>query len=1301
MNSRKLALLALVLALTAVGTFSLTPRVMAQSATTGAIIGTVSDPSGAVVPKAEVTLLRAETNASQVQTTNDSGGYVFPNVTPGTYTITVKMGGFRTASVANVVVEVNRTLTAPIKLEVGGDKEIVEVSATAAAQLQTTDSQIGNTVSTDSILRLPSIGRNATELMALQPATAAVGNSIQMRTAGAIDDQNTVTVDGIDITQNIVAAGVSVPTPADSIEEFRGGVTNPNANFDRASGANIALIGRHGSNAIHGALYEYLQNSDLNSNTWDNNLIGLPKAIIHDNRFGARLGGPIKKNKTFLFGNWEERRFQSAAQVTRTVPTQTLKNGILQFRDAGGNIQSFNLKSASVCGTSANLACDPRGLGLSPSIAAQWAKEPLPNVPTGGDGLNTGGFFGVLATPIRTDYGVARLDHNFTDRLQFNGSYTYFRQIQTSSAQISIADGNLQSVRQPPNRGSVTAGSLTYQVKPNLLNTFRFGYVHDTDDTGATPPSKAAGILNIPGSQTSAGPIALLVGGGVSSFLDSPIDMDTQRARHQADYAGYWQYLDDVSWVHGKHTANFGIQFNKIPYTHVRADKVVGSLSSLAALVDADSNFLFVGSANQPQTCSGSITSNCVRGADLKNWDRFYASALGLVNNIGILTARDANLKPLPFGTDLRNQTNQYATYMYGQDSWRIRPSLTLTFGLAYGWQTSPTEVSNLQTLQINATTGAFISGPEYIAAKQAAALQGQSYNPLLGYLPVGSAHHSVINVDWGDVAPRASLAWNPSATSGFLGTLLGNKQTVVRGGFAIVYDRTNTVQTVLIPMLGVGFAQTITVQGPLCNASGAGGAGCNSAAGTANVGLSAFRVGVDGTLPLPTVPNVGIPVIPPVGQYSETLSFQADPNSKVGRSYNIDLTIQRELPGNMIMELGFIGRMGRRLPQAVSLGNAPYMLADPKSGQTFAQAFDATANALRGGATAATVAAQPWFENQFPGLNPSGTATSFIANSSKALFTTGDVANLFLNLDGFRRKLNLPVYDNDQVLDLFMRTYVAQSNYNAGFFSLNKRMSQGLTVTANYTYAKALDDNVLNQNQAFFFSNSYHPGVDYGPSRYDARHTFNAVYYYELPAGHGHKLSGGKIVDQFLGGWYASGIFTAHTGTPDVVTQGTNSFGADAAGFAQNTIAIPTASLSGSSTSTYNSSCTAEGANANLKGGSGMNIFANPCTAYGDFRYVNISTDARSGKANPFYGLPFWNFDMSFGKSTKITRGEKNIALRFSGDLFNVFNHHTYTDPSLNFQSPNSFGVISSTVTPANRTNSARWVQFGLRLEF
>ncbi len=431
----------------------------AQTATSGAIVGTVTDPQGAVVAKAAVRVQNTETNAIFTQLTNNSGEYTFPNITPGVYTLTVTMAGFRTSSVQNLKIDVNKSASVPVQLEVGGANQIVEVTATAAVELQTTDAQIGNVLSTDTLLRLPTLQRNVTELMGLQPGvvptTGGSTTGLQLRTTGAIEDQNTVTVDGIDITQSVVASGTVVPTPADSMEELKVNVANPNAAYDRASGGQMTLVGRHGTNNFHGALYEYLQNSVLNSNTWDNNFAHIGKPSIKDNRFGGRLGGPIFKDKTFFFANYEGRRFQSVTQVTRTVPTATLKQGILRFVDAAGNIDSYNLATAQVCGTAGNLACDPRGLGISPAVQAQWAKMPAGNI-TGGDGLNTTGYLANIPTPTDDNYGVVRLDHNFSDRLQFNGSYTYFRHIATGSTDLSILNNSPQSLvhaRQSDERG--------------------------------------------------------------------------------------------------------------------------------------------------------------------------------------------------------------------------------------------------------------------------------------------------------------------------------------------------------------------------------------------------------------------------------------------------------------------------------------------------------------------------------------------------------------------------------------------------------------------------------------------------------------------------------------------------------------------------------------------------------------------------------------------------------------------------------------------------------------------------------
>jgi hypothetical protein len=1280
--------------------------ILAQSSTTGKVLGIVSDSSGGVVPKAEVQLLNVETNVQATQVANDAGEFSFPNVIPGNYKITVKLAGFRPAEISGVLVEVNKSATVPVKLDVGSDTQVVEVTAAATAQLQTTNAQIGNTVSTEAILHLPTLQRNAIELMNLQPGVVAGGNGIQMRVSGAIDDQNTVTLDGIDITQNLVATNTSIPTPADSVEEFTANVANPSATLMRASGGQITLIGRHGSNEFHGAAYEFLQNSDLNTNTWDNDHLGLPKAIIKDNRFGGRLGGAIIKNKTFFFANYEGRRFESQTQVTRTVPTASLRAGILEFQN-GGTLEQINLKTAAICGASGTAACDPRGLGISPSVAAQFADMPLPNLGGVGDGLNTSGYLAIIPTPIQTDYGVMRLDHVFNEKFTLNLSTTYYRSDQVGSSDISILNGKATSAITSPQRALVPTAQLTWQISPTLTNVFRLGWVRDTSQSNATSPTNAAGALNIPGSQSADGPIALTIGSGVSSFIDSPIDMDTQRARFQAQWQQDGQLYDDMTKIIGKHQIQYGVQFNKIGFTHARADKVLGSITSLVADIDQGS-FLTIPSANTPLTCSTTITANCLPSNQVLNYDRYYASILGLVDNVGVLAVRNSNLQPQPLGTFLRDVTNQYATYMYLQDSWRIKPSLTLYYGLSYGWQTAPTEQNNLQTLMINASTGALISGPAYLQAKQTAALAGQIYNPTFGFETVSQAKRPVYNTDYGDVAPRASLAWNPSVTKGFMGKLLGDHKTVIRGGFALVYDRSNTVQSVEIPMLGIGFDQNILVATPACNATGAGGAGCVASAGSANPGLSSFRVGVDGTLPLPVASAATSPVIPGVGQ--ETLSFQVDPNTKVGRSYNFDFSVQRELPGGIIVEAAYIGRMSRNLPQAVNLNSAPYMFKDTASGQSFAQAYDAVANALRAGQTAPV---QPWFENQFPGLaaaQKATSATAYIVGQNKGNFVGGSVGSLFLNLDTYRGKLGLPLYDSDQAQVEFMRSYVGYANYNAGILTLSKRLSHGFTISGNYTYSKALDDGLSNQNNAGFYSNSFNPSVQYGPSSYDRRHVFNFYYQYDLPAGRGHLLHGGTVIDQIIGGWYMSGIFSAWSGLPVKVSEGSQVWGGGTNVIGATDYMVPTTALPSASSINHSVSNTTTCTNSlNPAGvtvggavggatGSNMDIFGNPGAAYCGFGYIQLSATGRTGSGDPMYGLPFWNFDMRVGKTTTI---KERLKLGYSADFFNLFNHENFANPTLSYATPSSFGVITSTYTPPNRTNAARWIEMGLRLDF
>lgn len=1290
------------------------PRARAQTATTAAIVGSVTDPSGAVIAGAQAELMNLATNLPQHSTTDARGGYSFPSVPPGNYKLTVTAPGFRTSTVASLVVDVARSYQVNVKLQLGAVSQTVQVAAGATVELQTTDASLGSELTSTQLQRLPTVQNNAAELLLLQPAVTP-GNggfpAVGMRVSGAIDDQNTVTLDGIDITDNLVGGGNTmstwVPITNDAVEELRVGVTNPNATFGRSSGGQVAVVSRRGTNNFHGAVYWRHQNDDFNANTWDNNRTGIKRAELKDNRGGFNFGGPLWKNKTWFFANYEIRRFPQSSNILRTVPRDTLKAGILQFRDASGNVVAYNLKSTALCGSGGNQACDPRGLGISPSVSAFWNLMPVGNDSSVGDGLNTIGFRGTVSTPLHDDYVTFRLDQAITPKWRFSGTYTYFRELLASALQLDIRGGNVKSVGNSPTRAAMVTGQLATTISPTMINTFRVGWVRNLPTFTRLSPTASAAEMNIPGTQTADGPIALNpASDSATALLASPIDNNSANARFQAYIQKNLEFGDDLDVVHGSHTLSFGVDYKHLPLTHLRADKVVGSITSLISVMSADATpFLAIPGSNRPLSCSSSVSTNCLSKSDVQEWDELYAASLGLVDNVSILTVRDGSFNPLPFGTPLIADTTQHTWFFYGQDSWRMRPSLTLNYGLAYGWQSPPVETLGRQTLIVNTQNNQVLTGPGYLSQKEAAATQGTVFNPQLGYLPINSAHRSITTTDWGNVAPRVSVAWNPSFSRGPLHRLFGDRRGVLRGGYSIVYDRVNTIQSVVIPMLGVGFAQTINVRVPNCSVSGAPGAGCNTAPSTPNPGLSGFRVGVDGTIPLPTVPAQSIPVVPSI-PFGETLSFQVDPTMHVGRSHDFDVTFQREMPGNMLLEVGWIGHYASHLPEAVNLENNPYMFLDTASGQSFGQAFDKVATELRNGQPVTT---QPWFENQLPGFaglssglggcgGKVATATACLAANNNSAFVNGLVSNLFTSMNIARQfGLGLQPYDNLEALTSFMRTYIGTSNYNGLIVTLHKRAAHGLTFDLNYTFSKTLDENIADQNSAGFYANGYNPKVAYGPSIFDRTHAFTASYVYDVPAGTGHMFHFNNFADKFLEGWYLSGIFSAYTGLPLIAPESTQVWGGGSI-LSNNVGAIPTASISTGLHSGVAGSNN-DGTSGNpATGGSGLNLFADPAAAFNSFRPVLIGSDGRDGRANPIRGLGQWNYDMSIGKSTSI---HERARIIYSADFFNIFNHVNFSDPSTSLTNPRAFGVITNQFVPANRLSGARWIEMGLSVEF
>ncbi|MFN2480556.1 MAG: carboxypeptidase-like regulatory domain-containing protein, partial [Pyrinomonadaceae bacterium] len=454
--------------------------VLGQTAATARISGLVTDATGAVVAGATVKLVDKTTKAEKIATTNDEGRYVFANIDPATYDITITGQGFRTAVFTDVKADITVTTVRDAKLEAGNVNEVVTVAGAQEAPLHTDDATVGNTFEQNRIQRLPTINRQATALLALQPAVAPGGE-----VSGSRADQNSFSLDGLDVSDQVGfrnAFSTVVPVPSESVEEFRVTVANPTASFGRSGGAQVTLVTKRGGNDFHGSVYAYHQNDNLNANSWNNNRLGIRRPESKDNRFGTSVGGPIWRDHSFFFFNYEGRRVPGSTQVTRIVPTQSFRDGLLRFRDASGAVNTFNPGTF-----------DPRALGSNPRVLSYLRTLPLPNDLTLGDGgLNTGGFITNIPTTLRDDFGVLRLDHQINSKWSVEARGSLYRQIQLSAGQVNIVERTAGAVltERPKN---VTVG-LIGTIRSNLVNEARVGHAFDNFVLSVIDPSTIAGF---------------------------------------------------------------------------------------------------------------------------------------------------------------------------------------------------------------------------------------------------------------------------------------------------------------------------------------------------------------------------------------------------------------------------------------------------------------------------------------------------------------------------------------------------------------------------------------------------------------------------------------------------------------------------------------------------------------------------------------------------------------------------------------------------------------------------------------
>ena len=1318
---------------------------LAQSATSGTVEGAVTDQQGAKIAGASVKLINHATNTELTTKSNDAGRYLFVNVEPGNYDVTFTMSGFSVQKVARQDVLVGQVLTVNTALQVGQINSVVEVTSGSGAELQTVNATVGTTVSGPSLTYLPIFGSDSSSLALIQPGVTPNG-----AVAGAMYDQNTFQLDGgnnsndmdgsmTDYTgsyghNSFAGAGNPpsgvLPTPPDTVEEFKVNTAGQTADFNGSSGAQIQMITKRGTNDFHGTAYWYYHSSDIGgANTWDNNhtpsgdLGYTPIPISHDNRYGGTVGGPMLPRllggRTYFFFGYEGFNFPQSEIINRQVPTDTLRAGVIQINE-GSTWVPYNLNPYPVTVNGMTYApaacnggaCDPRGIGINPVVQQLWTKfMPAPNNFNIGDAHNTEGFQGQVSLPTTSKFLVGRIDHDFGEKWRFFSSYRYYALSTLTTNQIDIGGAlpgdtfGVPTSRAPrPQKPSFLVGGLTTTINATTTNDFRVSYTRTwwQWSTSAAPPQ-------LPGLGG-----ALEIGGESANAL-IPYNVNNQNTRQRFWDGRDTMFKDDVSKIWGNHIVQIGGNYQRNFDYHLRNDNGQGINTSPVYQIGNQ----VAGTAYTGATQPAGLPSNQVN-----NWNKYYSEVLGIVDQPQqLFTRTGAQLTLNPVGTPMFDKDTIDFYNVYATDSWHLKPTLTLTYGLGYQIEMPPVEQDGKQVELVD-SSGHPIGFDNYFNTKSAMALKGQVYNPTLGFATignvVGASHKYPFNPFYGGLSPRVAIAWNPTYSNGLLGKVFGNGKTVIRGGYGQIYSRLNGVGLVLLPLLGVGLGQPVACIGASIAGQCSGTGGVTPA--------TAFRIGTDGLVaPIPAPSNtLPQPYFPGTnGTSAAGAASVIDPNFRPAATYNFNLSIQRQLTRNMLIEVGYIGRNITHEFQQRDLNAVPTMLT--LNGQTFASAFANTYFAVAAGGAPTP---QPWFESALGGSNSAfckgySSCTGAVAanpslNSFISLTQVFQLWSALTNTKSWTLGRTIPSsigpgFPSGQAVGINADDSSGVGNYNALYITYTTRNWHSVTTTSNFTWGRALGTGSESQATSGYTAlNPYNVRQSmYGPQFFDYKFIYTQSFLWSEPFFRGNR----SILGYALGGWRFGAIATARSGAPLAVgTISGDSFG-ESFGEGQNSNtnenvnfgqdgAVLAGKYTGGNSAHYGvnvpDSASGAGANSNAaNGGNGINMFANPSAIYNEYRPCILGYDTSCGSQGQIRGMSSWNMDANIAKDFPLFRERVFATLSFQ--FTNLFNHVVLADPYLDLSQPALFGVLGSNNGNGNggQANNPRQITFNLRVRF
>jgi hypothetical protein len=1246
--------------------------------TNGSLNGTVTDPSGANIAGATVTVTNTATGAERTGTTSSIGTFDFQQLQPGNYKITVEAQGFKKAVSLDVVVSVASATAVNIPLEIGLAGETVTVTA-AQEIINSTSPTLTNVINTKQVVDLPLIGRNPVDLAGLQAGIAVQGTDVRgASVSGLRQTAVNLTQDGINAMDNFVKTSsfFALTTPSlNSTAEFS--ITTGTVGSDSGRGAaQVNLVTKGGTNDFHGGAFLQIINSWTDSNTWFNNFNGTPKPILRQHYDGFDVGGPVYaptvgeggpaywsgKDRAFFFFSYERFVQNDSRSRNRAVLTDTARQGIFKYNRAGGCVAGDPNCSNGV--QTVNLLAQPQVPfnTLNPFMTTHLNQIPLPNNNSGcgGDGFNISCFTFNAQQLTSNDKYVARYDHQLVKDTRLGShklEFVYSRVITRTFPDVTT--NGLEA----PFPGGVNGfqASTRNLVTPALVSTFgtkwtnvlRYGrqwapVVFDRDVPLTQP------IVSLPGVLTLYD----------NNFFPQPRNTIVN------------QVTDTVSYIQGNHLWKFGADWQNVLGIS-RNDAGIVQTNQLGPVTRAATD-----PANTVNLTNLTIAANLpgASSANLTAANTVYGSIVGLLG----ISSQTLNVQTptsgfVPGFTRLR-QVQEKDIALFMSDQWRMKSNFTLSYGVRWDFMGVPTVPNGLaiQPTNINDIWG--VSGPGNLFKPNAAAGSQTKGVATLDFVS-GETGKGLYKNDFNNFAPFVGIAYSPSFKSGFLRTLFGEEGTSsIRTGYAMSFLHDGV--TTFTNLLGTGNTNPGLIQ--TANTSSLSGV-------TPNTNQLKGQL-TGGGVPL-NFPVFKMPITDRENFLANNASglWTADPNLRAAYVHQWNFGYEREIFKDTALEIRYVGNYAPNTWRAYNINEINIF----ENG--FLQEFkNAQINFLaRGGTSFAPgctgCVALPLFDKFFTSLSAGNSYTNATFLNNLRDNNVGATANTLAFSSVYqanRESTALGLAGNFFVANpnaAFARILAndSYSNYNAMEIEIRRRFSGGLQFQADYTWSKAMGNAVdaqgNNQSDLVDRLTLRNPKADYRRSTQDQTQRFVSNAVYDLPFGNGrHYLnSANDVVDRLVGGWTIGAIVTWSTGVPWYVGSGRTTF--------NNSTTNNGAQLTGITFEEFKK-------NVGLYKTSSGVFFVNP-------DLLTITTNA-AGKAtaavlkpglmtapapgtfgnfpvNSLDGPGYFNFDASFTKRIRIT---ERVRFEIKGTAINILNHPNFIFAA--FTSGANTGASTNVVT-------------------